>query len=108
MASASSHVLVALAGVTLIISVWTAISTIRQYFRLQHIKGPRSAGFSKWWLIRAVGGGRTHLDLYEACEKYGMPATPFRPVGGWPSLLTRQVLLPVSARITLSPAIPIS
>ncbi|KAK4069810.1 transcriptional regulator family: Fungal Specific TF [Purpureocillium lilacinum] len=45
-------------------------STLRQYLRLRHIPGPPSAGISQWWLIRAVGGGRTHLDLYEACQKY--------------------------------------
>ncbi|OHE95151.1 cytochrome P450 [Colletotrichum orchidophilum] len=50
---------------------YNVVSITRQYLRLRHIKGPPSAGFSKWWLVRAVGGGRTHLDFYEACEKYG-------------------------------------
>ncbi|KAK1447260.1 cytochrome P450 [Colletotrichum melonis] len=49
---------------------YSVVSIARQYLRLRHIKGPPSAGFSKWWLVRAVGGGRTHLDFYEACEKY--------------------------------------
>ncbi|KAK1980365.1 cytochrome P450 [Colletotrichum cereale] len=46
-------------------------SIVGQYQRLRHIRGPPGAGFSKWWLVRAVGGGRTHLDFYEACEEYG-------------------------------------
>ncbi|PHH91604.1 hypothetical protein CDD83_11008 [Cordyceps sp. RAO-2017] len=55
----------------LLLLLWKALSTVRQYLRLRHIPGPCCAGFSKWWLIRAVGGGRTNLDLYEACQKYG-------------------------------------
>ncbi|PHH79236.1 hypothetical protein CDD80_5320 [Ophiocordyceps camponoti-rufipedis] len=51
--------------------VWRAWSTLSQYWRLRHVPGPRCAAFSKWWLLRAVAGGRTHLDLYEACQKYG-------------------------------------
>lgn len=57
--------------VVLLLLAWSVIATLRQYFRLRHFKGPFSTGISKLWLIRAVGGGRTHLDLYEACEKYG-------------------------------------
>ncbi|EEY20300.1 pisatin demethylase [Verticillium alfalfae VaMs.102] len=60
-----------LAGSTLLFALWTAVSVFRQYLRLRHIRGPRLAGFSQWWLVRRVGGGRTHLDLYEVCEKYG-------------------------------------
>lgn len=51
-------------------------SVITQYFRLRHIPGPPSAGFSKWWLIRRITSGRTHLDYYEVCEKYGPPLSP--------------------------------
>ncbi|KAH8662539.1 cytochrome P450 [Xylariales sp. PMI_506] len=61
-----------LLGVIVIpLCIWSISSTIRQYYRLRHIKGPAIAGFSKWWLIRHVMGGRTHLDLYEVCQKYG-------------------------------------
>jgi hypothetical protein len=60
-----------LACVVLLILVWRVIATVRQYLRLRHIKGPASAGFSNWWLIRALAGGRNHLDTYEACKKYG-------------------------------------
>ncbi|KAF4508881.1 hypothetical protein G6O67_005210 [Ophiocordyceps sinensis] len=66
---------VSLVGCVLVlVVVWRALSTLRQYWRLRHIPGPSSAGFSKWWLVRAVGGGRTHLDLYEACQKHGSVA----------------------------------
>ncbi|KAH8902664.1 pisatin demethylase [Coniochaeta sp. PMI_546] len=47
------------------------LSSITQYFRLRHIPGPPGAGFSKWWLIGRITSGRTHLDYYEVCEKYG-------------------------------------
>jgi hypothetical protein len=52
-------------------------SSITQYFRLRHIPGPPGAGFSKWWLIGRITSGRTHLDYYEVCEKYG--ASNFTP-----------------------------
>lgn len=66
---AKPHVLVGAA--VLLIIVWLALSTLRQYLRLRHIKGPPLAAFTQTWLIRCVGGGRTHLDLWEACQKYG-------------------------------------
>lgn len=58
-------------GAFLLIITWIGLHTLRQYCRLRHIPGPPSAGFSKWWLARAVQSGRTHLDLYEVCRKYG-------------------------------------
>jgi hypothetical protein len=70
-ASDLSPVVLSVGGAAALLLAWSIISTIRQYFRLSHFKGPLSAGFSQWWLIRSVGGGRTHLDLYEVCEKYG-------------------------------------
>ncbi|KAF9872377.1 cytochrome P450 [Colletotrichum karsti] len=51
--------------------LYVVASTIRQYARLRHVRGPPSAGFSKWWLVRTVYGGRQHLDFYEAFLKYG-------------------------------------
>lgn len=44
----------------------------RSWYRLGHIPGPPSAAFSKLWLLRKTLGGRLHLDLAEACEKYGI------------------------------------
>lgn len=59
----------ALIGVVIIVGY--VVSTIRQWARLRHFKGPAIASFSQLWLISRVGGGRTHLDLWEACKKYG-------------------------------------
>ncbi|KAK1656522.1 cytochrome P450, partial [Colletotrichum godetiae] len=36
-----------------------------------HIPRPPSAGFSPWWLLRAVYSGSMHLKFYEAGQKYG-------------------------------------
>ncbi|KAH7124580.1 pisatin demethylase [Dactylonectria macrodidyma] len=55
----------------LLLTTWLVVSTIRQYVRLRHIKGPPMAGLTQAWLIRCVGSGRTHLDLWEVCQKYG-------------------------------------
>ncbi|TDZ40601.1 Cytochrome P450 monooxygenase lolP1 [Colletotrichum spinosum] len=46
-------------------------SVFRQYARLRHITGPRTAGFSKLWLIRTIYSGRGHLKFFEAYKKYG-------------------------------------
>ncbi|KAK2051772.1 cytochrome P450 [Colletotrichum caudatum] len=54
-----------------VVVIYSIASVIRQYVRLQHIKGPPGSGFTKWWLLRAVYGGRMHLDFYDAYEKYG-------------------------------------
>ncbi|KAG6018692.1 hypothetical protein E4U40_007931, partial [Claviceps sp. LM458 group G5] len=53
---------------------WLSVYLYRQYKRLSHIPGPRSAAFSKWWFVKATLSGRTHLDLYQVCEKYGQIA----------------------------------
>jgi len=42
------------------------------WYRLRHIPGPPSAAFSKFWLLRKTLARRLHLDLAEACEKYGI------------------------------------
>ncbi|KAK2036358.1 cytochrome P450 [Colletotrichum somersetense] len=54
-----------------VVVIYSIASVIRQYVRLQHIKGPPGSGFTKWWLLRAVYGGRMHLDFYDAYKKYG-------------------------------------
>ncbi|KAH8887290.1 pisatin demethylase [Thozetella sp. PMI_491] len=59
------------AAVVLLFVLWSAASTVRQYYRLRHIKGPAGSGISKWWQIRKITSGRTQLDLYEVCQKYG-------------------------------------
>ncbi|KAJ4175219.1 hypothetical protein NW754_005639 [Fusarium falciforme] len=63
---------IAIAGLLIgVLIFWSGISTWRQYNRLRDFKGPRLAGFSKWWLIRTVGSGRAYLDFWEVTKKYG-------------------------------------
>ncbi|KAF7558832.1 hypothetical protein G7046_g5333 [Stylonectria norvegica] len=64
-----SVVLVALIFVGIVL--WSLTSTLRQYNRLRDFKGPFIAGFSKWWLIKTVGGSRAYLDFWEVTRKYG-------------------------------------
>jgi hypothetical protein len=42
-----------------------------QYYRLRHFQGPRTTGFSVWWMILAVKGKKTHLAYAGVNEKYG-------------------------------------
>lgn len=60
-----------------VFAIWYFASTINQYLRLRHFKGPTIAGLTQIWLIRCVGGGRTHLDLQDVCEKYGTVSYSF-------------------------------
>ncbi|WZH43100.1 cytochrome P450 [Fusarium acuminatum] len=63
---------IAIAGLLVVfLTLWSALSTWRQYNRLSNFKGPRLAAFSKWWLIKRVGGGRAYLDFWEVTKKYG-------------------------------------
>ncbi|KAH7192764.1 cytochrome P450 [Fusarium flagelliforme] len=63
---------IAIAGIlVLFLTFWSALSTWRQYWRLRQFKGPTLAAFSKWWLIKRVGGGRAYLDFWEVTQKYG-------------------------------------
>ncbi|KAK0367916.1 cytochrome P450, partial [Colletotrichum limetticola] len=52
--------------------LYAAMLILHQYLRLRHIPGPPSAGFSLWWLLRAVYSGSMHLKFYEAGLKYGV------------------------------------
>ncbi|KAK1503114.1 cytochrome P450, partial [Colletotrichum costaricense] len=54
-----------------IIVLYGIASIARQYARLKHIRGPSVAGFTDWWLVRALRSGRGHLEFYEAYQKYG-------------------------------------
>ncbi|KAK2589590.1 hypothetical protein QQS21_012733 [Conoideocrella luteorostrata] len=82
-----------IAGAALLVVVGSVLSTLRQYFLLGHISGPTSAGFSKWWLARAVRGGRSHLDFYEVCQKYGSVARvgPCHLITSDPDLMKRML-----------------
>lgn len=68
-------------GAVLLLIVSNAVSTVRQYYRLHHIKGPLIACLSKWWLFKSVNSGKAYLDLYEVCKKYGEYLSPFQ--GCW-------------------------
>lgn len=48
-----------------------SVSIYTTWRRLRHIPGPRSAGFSKWWMLRNTLGGSMHLALKAACDTYG-------------------------------------
>ncbi|KAH7348871.1 pisatin demethylase [Rhexocercosporidium sp. MPI-PUGE-AT-0058] len=47
------------------------VRTLLAWNRLRHVKGPRLAGFSKLWLIRAVSGGNMHMEFANANQRYG-------------------------------------
>lgn len=61
-----------LAAISLSIVVISLIRRLHAWHRLRQFNGPFWAAFSRWWMIRKVGGGRTHLDLREVNDKYGM------------------------------------
>ncbi|KZL84498.1 cytochrome p450, partial [Colletotrichum incanum] len=51
--------------------LYVVTQIVRQYVGLRHIRGPPCAGFSPWWLLRAVYSGNMHLKFYEANQQYG-------------------------------------
>lgn len=69
------------------------VRTLRSWSRLRHIGGPRLAGFSNLWMVRAVTSGRSHWILKETTDKYGMSgqSIPARApyVVFWPPALPR-------------------
>lgn len=54
---------------------WYVVTSARSYWRLRHIPGPRIASFTSWWWIRAAVGGKGHLALADACNRYGIVET---------------------------------
>lgn len=66
-----AHILAGL-GILTCVGLFAA-RTFWTWYRLRHIKGPFSAAFSNYWLVRHVAAGVMHLDLAEVCEKYGAP-----------------------------------
>ncbi|KAJ0416782.1 cytochrome P450 [Aspergillus carlsbadensis] len=57
-------------GIVLILAVGL-VRSLRSYLRLRQFPGPSVAGFTKLWMIRSTLYGRMHLDIAEACKKYG-------------------------------------
>ncbi|KAJ9660997.1 hypothetical protein H2201_006725 [Coniosporium apollinis] len=66
---ASLPVVLALSSVALLLIL--LVNRIRAYRRLAHIPGPRLAGFSRLWMVRANISGRNHEYLAEVTAKYG-------------------------------------
>ncbi|OCT52775.1 pisatin demethylase [Cladophialophora carrionii] len=50
---------------------YLAIDTIYSWYRLRHVPGPFSAGFSKWWLFKHTWNGTLYLESAEQCFKHG-------------------------------------
>lgn len=65
----ASALVLAIASVALLTLL--LINRIQGYQRLAHILGPRLAGFSRLWMVRANISGRNHEYLAEVTAKYG-------------------------------------
>lgn len=83
----------ALVGAVLALALASGIRRLRAWHRLRHFKGPFWAAFSRWWMLRHVGGTRMHLDLREVHDKYGPLARigPDTLVTSDPDLLRRML-----------------
>ncbi|KAK5657180.1 hypothetical protein OQA88_3238 [Cercophora sp. LCS_1] len=54
-----------------LLAAYAVSQQTRTYYRLQHIKGPRLAGWTDLWLIRKTWRGETFKELDNLREKYG-------------------------------------
>ncbi|KXX74701.1 Pisatin demethylase [Madurella mycetomatis] len=54
-----------------ILILWVLFTRIRNWYALRHIPGPRTAGWSKFWLVRRQINGRLLQDLRDVSKKYG-------------------------------------
>jgi hypothetical protein len=68
-ATMSLTVTLALVGVLIVIALTLRTRT---WLRLRHIPGPPIAGITEFWLLKKTLSGRCHIDLLEACKKYGI------------------------------------
>lgn len=55
----------------LVLLVYFTSTTVRAFYRLRHIPGAASAGFSKWWFLKVTVEGRIHIRMHEASDRYG-------------------------------------
>ena len=46
--------------------------TLRAWYRLSHVPGPLSGGFSKWWMVRESLKGRQPYAIRDVIEEYGV------------------------------------
>ena len=65
-------ILAYLGSILLLGLAYIIFDTGRNWYRLRHIPGPFSAGFSKWWLFKHTWNGTLYLESAEQCFKYGM------------------------------------
>jgi hypothetical protein len=71
------HRLAAVSYFGLLLVVTFLVRRLRQWQRLRHIKGPRLAGFSRWfWLVPVVRSGELPTFMRELESKYGRDLTP--------------------------------
>lgn len=45
--------------------------TLRAWYRLSHVPGPFSGGFSKWWMVRESLRGTQPYAIRDVIEEYG-------------------------------------
>ncbi|KAH8680403.1 benzoate 4-monooxygenase cytochrome P450 [Ilyonectria robusta] len=57
--------------VACLFSVHIAISRVRSWYRLRHIKGPRFAAWTDLWLINKTRQGSLFEELGDVCKQYG-------------------------------------
>jgi len=62
----------AVSGVLAFLLLINAGQRIRAWYHLRHFKGPLTASFSRFWLIRHSLAGRLQWDFAEVTDKYGM------------------------------------
>jgi hypothetical protein len=51
--------------------IYLVIARVICWMRYRHIKGPPGAGWTYFWLVRHVAGGRLIRDLEDVCDHYG-------------------------------------
>ncbi|KIV88711.1 hypothetical protein PV10_08369 [Exophiala mesophila] len=57
--------------VVLLVLVTVSTRVVYNWSRLRHIPGPRSAGWSKWWLLKRTWNGTIHMETAEQIFKHG-------------------------------------
>ncbi len=59
------------ASALVVLAALLAAKSVRDYFRLRHIRGPWLAGWSNLWMLWALSSGRMNLILADVNKKYG-------------------------------------
>lgn len=82
------------------------VKLYRDYNRLRSFKGPWASGWTSIWLVRAVAGLQTHIELAAVCEKYGKYIATPACLMRYPTLPLVLVVLDKSARAIMTDSIP--